>query len=125
MFLDIFLNSIDYPVDEYFSNAIQERLAIEEPNPLLVPTNEQVDMVLTDSNYMNDTNQLRRMSRQSSSLAEQGTFIQPSLQAQLLVNPGSVARIIFDVTNLRDQIVLHNFQVTGERSWLQNFGPRR
>lgn len=52
------------------------------------------------------------------------TLIQPSLNSQLLVNPGSTVRFGFDVTNLRQQTVFHNFQVTGERSWLLNFEPR-
>lgn len=110
---------IDYPIEEYFSNALFERQVADEP------TNEQVDLLFDDINNLNETKVSRRLSRQSTALAELGTFIQPSLQSQLLVNPGSTARVIFDVTNLRDQIVLHYFQVTGERSWLVNFGPRR
>lgn len=114
-------------MQEYYANAMLEQLAVEEPKSFTSPANEQVDLVLIDNNdkYFNETGPSRRMSRQSTSFGEQGTFIQPSLQSQLLVNPGSLARVIFDVTNLRDQIVLHNFQVTGEKAWLVNFGPRR
>lgn len=61
------------------------------------------------------------MSRQN---VEAMTIIQPSLNSQLLVPPGSNVRVIYDVTNMRESIVFHNFQVTGERSWLINFGPR-
>lgn len=97
----------------------------DEPVPRLNVLDEQIDVLFPDNNHANESEVSRRMSRQSTALAELGTFIQPSLQSQLLVNPGSTARVIFDVTNLRDQIVLHYFQVTGERSWLINFGPRR
>lgn len=65
-----------------------------------------------------------RSARQSVGM-ERMTLIEPSLQSQLVVNPGSTVRIIFDVTNMGDQIMYHNFQVTGERAWLVNFGPRR
>lgn len=66
-----------------------------------------------------------RFARQSFGSFERATLIEPSLQSQLIVTPGSTVRVIFDVTNMAEQVTFHNFQVTGERSWLINFSPRR
>lgn len=84
---------------------------------------EQFDLVFGGSEENKNITNGERTARQSS--IERSTLIEPSLQSQLLVNPGSSVRIVFDVTNMADQITYHNFQVTGERSWLINFGPRR
>lgn len=79
---------------------------------------EQVDLVFGGNNSVELS---KRLSRQNDEMI---TLIQPNLNSQLLVNPGSTVRVVFDVTNLREQTVFHNFQVTGERAWLLNFGPR-
>lgn len=103
---------------------LNRSLPVEEPKILKNVTvsnetaNEQENLVLTRNEGVQLSKQL---SQQNNEIT---TMIQPSLNSQLLVNPGSTVRIVFDVTNLHQQTVFHNFQATGERSWLLNLEPR-
>ena len=52
------------------------------------------------------------------------TKIDVGVQSQLLVTPGSTAIIYFDVTNLRAEPSMHNFNVQDEKRFLLGMEPR-
>lgn len=55
--------------------------------------------------------------------AQTATLIQMGVQSQLLPAPGATAQLRFEVTNLRDQPTLYNFQVADEQRYLQTLQP--
>lgn len=53
------------------------------------------------------------------------TQISLSVQSQLLVTPGMIAQLYFEVSNTRTEPIFHNFRVTDEKAYLRSLNQRR
>ncbi|XP_017481660.1 PREDICTED: uncharacterized protein LOC108370774 isoform X2 [Rhagoletis zephyria] len=53
------------------------------------------------------------------------TKIEMGLQSQLLLAPGMLGTLLFEVTNTRTEVIYHNIQVVDERRFLLRLNPQR
>lgn len=77
------------------------------------------DIVETSTNYTDIV-----LGRQSVNTQQQSiTSVNVGLQSQLIAPAGTTVQIYFEVTNLRDQPVFHNFNIQDEQKYLRAMQP--
>lgn len=64
-----------------------------------------------------------QLTRSGKNILQTVTKIDLGAQSQLLANPGSTVQVHYEITNLRDVPMFHNFQVIDERSFLRSLNP--
>lgn len=88
------------------------------PNPIYTST----------KNDLNSTKLILQSDQQttlSNGVLKQGiTKIEMGIQSQILVAPGMLASLYFEVTNLRTEPIFHNIQVTDEQRFLRTLTPQ-
>ncbi|KAL7741046.1 hypothetical protein ACLKA6_013479 [Drosophila palustris] len=142
---DVFLGDIIKRIDSYYSHGQSEprlsapaKLKFPETREKLehdidspkseVETFSEKELVhpttsLNQTQFAAATGEPQRASLNAMLLQRCGTKIELNTQSQLLITPGQISTLLFEVTNMRAERVYQTIQVTDERRFLVQLTP--
>ncbi|XP_055842242.1 uncharacterized protein LOC129909225 [Episyrphus balteatus] len=120
----VYINGLPYTRGER-ENIIATHDSLRFPEETTDPDSE-IFPVFSITNDKNKTNIIQeKQTTLSNGVLKQGiTKIEMGIQSQILVAPGMLASLYFEVTNLRTEPIFHNIQVTDEQRFLRTLTPQ-